>query len=69
MELNTSYPGGLEEYCKRAKLLLKASAEDVNPYDKYTPSVPDGENISIHSHNFNQLEQTGLQQIKHTGSF
>ena len=45
--LNTSYPGGITEYCKRAKGLLEASKNNENPYKLYKPSVPEGINIEV----------------------
>jgi len=45
--LETSYPGGIREYCKRAKMFLEASKNNENPYKMYKPSVPEGVNIDI----------------------
>jgi len=45
--LETSYPGGIKEYCKRAKVLLEASKNNENPYKAYIPSVPEGVQIEI----------------------
>jgi len=40
--LNKTYPGGIESYVNRAKKLLVDSANDVNPYEGFVPSVPKG---------------------------
>eukprot|EP00951_Prasinocladus_malaysianus_P030001 scaffold280017_cov31-Prasinocladus_malaysianus.AAC.1 len=38
--LSRSYAGGLSKYISNAKALLAASAKGENPFDGYTPSVP-----------------------------
>lgn len=40
--LNGKYPGGLKEYVARAKKLLHDSANNINPFEGFTPSVPSG---------------------------
>ena len=32
--------GGIENYCMRARDLLKQSRNNVNPFDDYKPEVP-----------------------------
>ncbi|KAL4428974.1 hypothetical protein ABPG74_011170 [Tetrahymena malaccensis] len=66
-KLNTTYPGGLEEYTKRAKVLLKNSADNVNPYEGFVPSVPIGEKVNFSS--FEEvagLESIGREELNHT---
>lgn len=74
--LEKSYPGGIREYCNRAKIFLTKSKNNENPYEKYVPSVPEGENLEIGikilnlilgSENFLNLEQIGLEQLEYTG--
>eukprot|EP01017_Pseudomicrothorax_dubius_P045185 TRINITY_DN7778_c0_g1_i3.p1 TRINITY_DN7778_c0_g1~~TRINITY_DN7778_c0_g1_i3.p1 ORF type:complete len:422 (+),score=149.67 TRINITY_DN7778_c0_g1_i3:49-1266(+) len=65
-QLNKSYPGGLENYYNKAKKLLADSAQDVNPYADYVPSVPKGESVDFRSPDFDALEKDGLAQIAHT---
>jgi len=50
--LETAYPGGLETYVNRAKTLLLNSLNDVNPYEGYTPKIPNGQNVD-----FNNLQE------------
>ena len=42
MALQRVTPGGLEDYCNRAKALLEASRQNVNPFDAFRPQVPNG---------------------------
>ena len=64
--LEHTYPGGIREYCKRAKQLLKAASENANPYEGYTPSVPQGENVIFGDTNFMELENIGMEQLRYT---
>ena len=45
--LNETYPGGLQSYYERALVLLKNSAESVNPYADYNIGKPNGINFSF----------------------
>lgn len=57
----------MEEYTNRAKVLLKNSANNVNPYEGFTPSVPIGEKVNFSS--FEEvagMEAIGREQLKHT---
>ncbi len=45
--LDASYPGGIKEYCTRAKIFLEKSKNNENPYKLYKPSVPEGVNMEI----------------------
>jgi len=65
-KLNSTYPGGLEAYYNRAKKLLKDASEDVNPYEGYTPLQPKGEKIDFYSSSAQDLEDIGVQELKHT---
>ena len=59
-------PGGLCEYIKNAKKLLKQAKEGQNPFDGWHPSVPKGENVEYGSKKHRELEKIGLKQAKKT---
>lgn len=42
VRLNQVTPTGMKNYLERARGLLEASKLDVNPFDAYKPSEPDG---------------------------
>ena len=65
--LNKSYPGGLQEYIKRAQALLKDAKEGANPYDDFTPSIPSGEKLSFDDPMYEKLEEEGLEVARYTG--
>lgn len=46
-DLDDSYPGGLPAYLSKAKVLLKESADGVNPFSDFDASVPEGESLSF----------------------
>jgi len=53
-----AYPGGIKQYVENAKKLLKASAENFNPYSDFDPEFPSGSEISFFfSNNKNILEK------------
>jgi UDP-sugar pyrophosphorylase len=63
-DLDTSYPGGLPAYLGKAKVLLKESADGVNPFDEYEAVVPTGESLSYDGDGtmpFSDAEQAGLE--------
>jgi UDP-sugar pyrophosphorylase len=45
--LDASYPGGITAYLKKAKVLLKESADGLNPFSDFVASVPEGESLSF----------------------
>lgn len=62
-DLDSSYPGGLAEYLRKAKLLLKESADGVNPFSDYEASIPEGESLSYDGEgtmSFSEAEQLGI---------
>jgi len=64
-KLNETYPGGLGEYCERAKKLLKDSAAEVNPYEGFVPTIPLGEKVSFSDLNqIYTLEKIGAEEVK-----
>lgn len=65
--LNETYPGGVQEYIKRAQALLKDAKEGANPYDDFTPSVPSGEKLSFDDPAYEKLEEEGVEVGRDTG--
>jgi UDP-glucose pyrophosphorylase len=71
-DLDASYPGGLEAYLSKARVLLRESADGTNPFAEFEASVPTGESLSYDSPvpdnhtgmTFTQAEQKGLTGIK-----
>ena len=64
--LEKTCPGGIKDYCRRAKTLLEDSKNNVNPFKDYTPSVPTGFNIKVGDKQFYELDELGFDQIKDT---
>lgn len=58
--LNDAYPGGLEAYVSKARELLEASAKGENPFEGFTPLVPEGEALEYGTEQFEALEAEGL---------
>ena len=56
-------PGGLQDYCQRAKSLLEASKSNVNPFDAFRPEVPNGVYLKPEEPNFDAMEQLGLHEL------
>uniref|UniRef100_A0A7S0YY33 UTP-monosaccharide-1-phosphate uridylyltransferase n=1 Tax=Hemiselmis tepida TaxID=464990 RepID=A0A7S0YY33_9CRYP len=67
VELNSQLPGGLEGYVSSARRLLRESAEGVNPFDGFAPSVPTGEVLDPEAPEYIQMEAAGQQELKHAG--
>ncbi|KAL3907296.1 MAG: hypothetical protein SGARI_003602, partial [Bacillariaceae sp.] len=62
-DLDSSYPGGLEAYLSKARVLLKESADGVNPFEDFEASVPEGEILSYDGEGtmpFSDAEQAGI---------
>jgi UDP-sugar pyrophosphorylase len=66
MNLNATTPGGLVDYCRRARKFLLESKIGVNSYDGFVPSVPQGVKVDIYSKEFDNLEELGMKEIKDT---
>lgn len=64
--LEKIYPGGLKEYVKRARILLNNSKNNINPYAKYKPSVPEGTKVNVGDENYFKLEELGFKQLVNT---
>jgi UDP-sugar pyrophosphorylase len=61
-DLDASYPGGLMAYINKAKVLLKESADGVNPFSDFEASVPQGEILSFDQEgtmSFSEAEELG----------
>ncbi len=65
--LEKIYPGGIREYISRAKILLENSKNNVNPYSSFSPSVPEGIDITVGDSQYYELETLGFQQLAKTG--
>lgn len=62
--MDASYPGGLPAYLSKAKVLLKESADGVNPFADYEAQVPEGEVLSFDGQgtmSFDAAEHAGLE--------
>lgn len=64
VELDSDFPGGLVEYCERAKVLLHNSKMGMNPFDGFVPSVPTGIKVEPGSKDFHEHEALGMTQMK-----
>ncbi|GMY06652.1 UDP-sugar pyrophosphorylase [Fagus crenata] len=62
--LNSSYPGGLASYIKSARELLADSKTGKNPFDGFTPSVPEGDVLTYGDDNFTNFEDTGVREAQ-----
>ena len=62
---DATYPGGIKAYIQRAKKLLEDSANNVNPFEGFKPSVPEGESVDLTTglDRFLELERAGLAEI------
>ena len=67
LHLEKIYPGGIKEYIKRAKVLLNASKNHVNPYASFTPSIPEGIQVNIGDDEYFKLESLGFSELSKTG--
>ena len=63
MVCDSGYPGGIASYVTNAKKLLSDSKEGKNPFEGWTPSVPDGIVVDYASDGHLKLEQKGMQEI------
>lgn len=62
-DLDASYPGGLAAYIAKAKVLLKESADGVNPFSDFEALVPGGESLSFDGSgtmDFGEAESLGM---------
>ncbi|CAG9466321.1 unnamed protein product [Pedinophyceae sp. YPF-701] len=66
--LDDTYNGGLGQYIRNARGLLKDAKEGTNPLDGYTPSVPEGRKLDVFSGEFLEMEASGLRAA-HSAAF
>lgn len=67
IHLEKIYPGGIREYIKRAKILLENSKNNVNPYSNFTPSVPEGIDITVGNQEYFEYEKLGFEDLSKSG--
>jgi len=65
--LDTQLPGGIQTYVETARTLLKDSAEGKNPFEGFSPEVPQGEKLVIGDADFLALETLGKEAISEAG--
>ena len=63
VKLNKVTPGGLKDYCDRARQLLEASSRNENPFDAFRPEVPAGVFLRPEEPEFDEMEQLGQQEL------
>lgn len=64
--LNRHYPSGMSAYVANAKKLLLNSKNGVNPYEGFTPQVPQGERLQAGTQFFAECEETGVKEAGHS---
>eukprot|EP01048_Picozoa_sp_COSAG05_P016254 COSAG05_NODE_2069_length_3614_cov_13.982646_2_plen_331_part_00 len=64
MQLHVQYPGGLLQYWSNAVDLLAESKAGVNPFEGFTPSVPDGVSLDFGTEGYKAAENTGISGVK-----
>jgi len=61
-QLESTYPGGVQQYVENAKQLLENA--DKNPYEQFKINVPVGFSLDFHDQQqIDQLEEIGLKEI------
>ena len=65
--VDAAYPGGLSAYIKKSVNLLASSAAGDNPFDGYTPSVPEGEDLVYGDEEYQDMEEKGLAAAARLG--
>ena len=68
-DLDASYPGGVATYLQKAKVLLKESADGLNPFAEFEASVPEGESLSFDGNgtmDFSEAEMLGKSVMADT---
>lgn len=66
VELDSDFPGGLAEYCDRARVLLNNSKMGLNPFEGFVPEIPTGIRVETNSKEFHEHEMLGMTQMKST---
>ena len=60
---DAGYPGGIAQYVANAKKLLQESKDGVNPFEGWTPAVPDGIVVEYASKEHVELEAEGMREV------
>ena len=55
--------GGIAAYCERARTLLEASRNNVNPFEQYKPEIPTGVFLKPGEKEFDRMEAAGLKEL------
>ena len=63
VQLDKVTPTGIKQYCDRARSLLEASRNNVNPFDAFKPEVPEGVYLRPGEEEFDQMEEAGLAEL------
>ena len=64
---DAAYAGGLPAYVTKARALLEASQRGDNPFDGFSPSIPDGETLTFGGPKMAAMEEEGLVAARKTG--
>lgn len=68
LKLDRQYPNGLSQYVKNAIGLLESSRAGKNPYEGWSPAVPDGERLTYGTAAFDAAEVRGMEAM-HEAAF
>lgn len=63
VNLDKVTPVGLQNYCERARKLLEASRNNVNPFAQFKPEVPEGVFLQPGLPEFDQMEAAGEKEL------
>ena len=55
---------GLQNYCERARKLLEASRNNVNPFAQFKPEVPEGIYLQPGETSFDEMESAGEKELE-----
>ena len=67
LHLDKVTPGGLLDYVTRAQRFLEDSKNNVNPFDNYTPEIPNGIELNPGDALLDEMEDLGLQELQRLG--
>lgn len=65
--INNSYPGGIPNYIKNARILLRDAQNDVNPFEGYFPEQPDTVNLTKLDDTYANYENLAMQHLAQIG--
>ncbi len=60
LRADRAYPGGLDAYLSRARVLLREAREGHNPFAGFTPERPEATELSTLDARYRELERAGL---------